>query len=390
MYLCAISSNAPNHSVPFSSIISTNRHQKHRKGIDVPDSVRSILTSDGDPNAKSTAMSSAASNGKEGGGDDADTVATISSILDEEISRRKLSIMEYENEDPLIKQVRETYQQLKFSRHKYDLRITNGSYTVVNKVKEDYNLNKVDVEVGDDGFDEEGGGAKKKSPKKENKPHIDTVTSSNHMIQFVKKLIHCCRTGEFQMKERKEEMVIMDGVNLCLESGKMYLVLGAPGCGKSSLLKMIAQNLSVGDDKKFGGSVTINGVGHDNKEVHWTNLVAYIDQIDRLHSLLTVKETCDFAFKCRLGEHRKSAMPKDDPQVNELLQKMDDEDWLVMMLLKAMGLEYVKDTFVGDDSKVRGVSGGQRKRVTVTEMSAIGVPIICYDEMSTGKFHARE
>ena len=88
--------------------------------------------------------------------------ATISSILDEEISRRKLSIMEYENEDPLIKQVRETYQQLKFSRHKYDLRITNGSYTVVNKVKKDYNLNKVDVEEGDDGFDEEGGGAKKR------------------------------------------------------------------------------------------------------------------------------------------------------------------------------------------------------------------------------------
>ena len=149
---------------------------------------------------------------------------------------------------------------------------------------------------------------------------------------------------------------------------------------------MIAQNLRVGDDKKFGGSVTINGVGHDDKEVHWTNLVGYIDQIDRLHSLLTVKETCDFAFKCRLGDHRKGAMPKDDPQVNELLQKMDDEDWLVMMLLKAMGLEYVKDTFVGDDSKVRGVSGGQRKRVTVTEMSAIGAPIICYDEMSTGKF----
>lgn len=142
--------------------------------------------------------------------------------------------MEYENEDPLIKQVRETYQQLKFSRHKYDLRITNGSYTVVNKVKEDYNLNKVDavdaVEEAEDGFDEEGGKTKKnKSPKKENKPHIDTVTSSNHMIQFVKKLIHCCRTGEFQMKEREEEMVIMDSVNLCLESGKMYLVLGAPG-----------------------------------------------------------------------------------------------------------------------------------------------------------------
>ena len=353
--------------------------------------MRSILTSDGDPNAKSTAMSSAASNGKEGGGDDADTVATISSILDEEISRRKLSILEYENEDPLIKQVRETYQQLKFSRHKYDLRIVNGSYTVVNKVKEDYNLNKVDVvEEGEGGFDEEGGGPKKKSPEKENKPHIDTVTSSNHMIQFVKKLVHCCRTGEFQMKEREEEMVIMDGVNLCLESGKMYLVLGAPGCGKSSLLKMIAQNLRVGEDKKFGGSVTINGVGHDDKEVHWTNLVGYIDQIDRLHSLLTVKETCDFAFRCRLGDHRKSAMPKDDPQVNELLEKMDDEDWLVMMLLKAMGLEYVKDTFVGDDSKVRGVSGGQRKRVTVTEMSAIGVPIICYDEMSTGKFRARE
>jgi len=314
----------------------------------------------------------------------------MSSILDQEISRRKLSIMEYENEDPLIKEVRETYEALKFGRRKYDLRITNGSYKVINKVKEDYNLNNVDmVAEGEDGFDEEGG-TKKKPPKKENKPHIDTVTSSNRIIQLVRKIIFGCRTGEMSFKEREEEMVIMDGMNLCLESGKMYLILGAPGCGKSTLLKMIAGNLRIDDDKTFGGNVTINGIDHDDKEVHWTNLVGYIDQIDRLHSLLTVKETCDFAFKCRLGDHRRGSMPKDDAKVSELLQKMDDEDWLVTILLKAMGLEYVKDTFVGDDSKVRGVSGGQRKRVTVTEMSAIGVPIICYDEMSTGEFHALE
>jgi ABC-type multidrug transport system ATPase subunit len=52
--------------------------------------------------------------------------------------------------------------------------------------------------------------------------------------------------------------------------------------------------------------------------------------------------------------------------------------WLV-----SLGLNEVKDTFVGD-TNVRGVSGGQRRRVTVGEMLMNSSPVLCGDEISTG------
>jgi energy-coupling factor transporter ATP-binding protein EcfA2 len=55
----------------------------------------------------------------------------------------------------------------------------------------------------------------------------------------------------------------------------------------------------------------------------------------------------------------------------------------VKLILSALGLSHVKDTFVGD-ATVRGVSGGQRRRVTVGEMLGARASVLCGDEISTG------
>jgi ABC-type multidrug transport system ATPase subunit len=49
-----------------------------------------------------------------------------------------------------------------------------------------------------------------------------------------------------------------------------------------------------------GGEVSIGGLTPSDN-VYWSNLVSYIDQIDRLHPYLTVQETCEFSWKCRTG-----------------------------------------------------------------------------------------
>lgn len=53
------------------------------------------------------------------------------------------------------------------------------------------------------------------------------------------------------------------------------------------------------------------------------------------------------------------------------------------LIASFLGLSDVKDTFVGDEN-VRGVSGGQRRRVTVGEMIMSRSPVLCGDEISTG------
>lgn len=73
-----------------------------------------------------------------------------------------------------------------------------------------------------------------------------------------------------------------------------------------------------------------------------------------------------------------------DEAVKKIVMQMDEEHYLVNKVMEGLGLSRVKDTFVGDQSSVRGVSGGEKKRVTVAEMVTTGVPVMCCDEISTG------
>lgn len=100
---------------------------------------------------------------------------------------------------------------------------------------------------------------------------------------------------------------------------------------------------------------------------------------------MTVWETCQFAWQCKLGSsHRPAVNLSNDSEIVELIRHLDEEKWAVGKVLEALGLTRVKDTFVGDTSTVRGVSGGERKRVTVAELAVTRVPILCCDEISTG------
>lgn len=114
------------------------------------------------------------------------------------------------------------------------------------------------------------------------------------------------------------------------------------------------------------------------------NAVEYIDQYDRHAPRLTVDETFEFAYQCNGGSTiREKQRIKTDEQ-RKWVEKMDKERFRTTSALIGLGLEEVKDTFVGDTT-VRGVSGGQRRRVTVGEMMQEQVPVLCGDEISTGK-----
>jgi len=56
--------------------------------------------------------------------------------------------------------------------------------------------------------------------------------------------------------------------------------------------------------------------------------------------------------------------------------------------MKALGVFHVRDTVVGNEL-LRGISGGQRKRVTIGEMMVGPKPIFLCDEISTGLDSAR-
>lgn len=178
---------------------------------------------------------------------------------------------------------------------------------------------------------------------------------------------------------------ILKDINLIIQPGKQYLVLGPPGSGKSSLLKMIAGRLAVNKHHSLEGSITYNGRSLLNqmKGVYIENAFGYVDQLDKHAALLTVGETFDFAFQCQAGgkfvREREGLSPAEIQQ----LDRADQGHIALKVSLCILGLTEVRDTFVGD-TNVRGVSGGQRRRVTVGEMIMSRVPVLCGDEISTG------
>ncbi len=189
----------------------------------------------------------------------------------------------------------------------------------------------------------------------------------------------------YHKRVKKEKLVtnVLSNVNLVLKPGKMYLVLGPPQSGKTSLLKAIGGSLSQDDfpsgykEKKYlTGQVIYNnlvccGEGADITNVHlFKNLVAFVSQHDTHAPRLTVGETFVFSGCCK------------DESIR-LNRKGTSENGKVGLTLKGLGLSHVKDTFVGNE-QIRGVSGGQRRRVTLGEMLVFDTPLLCGDEISTG------
>jgi ABC-type multidrug transport system ATPase subunit len=129
-------------------------------------------------------------------------------------------------------------------------------------------------------------------------------------------------------------------------------------------MKMISNTLLLNKDCKMDGEVTLSGLSPRDKNVFWTNLVSYIDQIDRLHPYLTVSETLMFAWMCRSGGTHYLPYYGEGPEVMEEVKKMDEEFFMVNIILEMLGLKRVENTFVGDQTNVRGVSGGEKKRVS--------------------------
>jgi ABC-type multidrug transport system ATPase subunit len=106
------------------------------------------------------------------------------------------------------------------------------------------------------------------------------------------------------------------------------------------------------------------------------NIVSFVGQLDNHAPYLTVRETFEFAFQCRAGgQHGNVGL--------QPAAELDAQHFSENMTIEGLDLSVCADTFVGDEN-VRGVSGGQRRRVTIGEMMVGQPPVGAADEISTG------
>ncbi|KAK3152464.1 hypothetical protein QOZ80_2BG0159180 [Eleusine coracana subsp. coracana] len=191
----------------------------------------------------------------------------------------------------------------------------------------------------------------------------------------------------------KRPISILHNVSGIIKPGRMSLLLGPPGSGKTSLLLALAGKLD--SSLKVSGRVTYNG--HDMNEFVPQRTSAYIGQHDLHIGEMTVRETLAFSARCQgvgtrydmlteLSRREKEANIKPDPDVDVYMKAISvegQESVVTDYILKILGLEICADTMVGD-SMIRGISGGQKKRVTTGEMLVGPAKALFMDEISTG------
>ena len=141
---------------------------------------------------------------------------------------------------------------------------------------------------------------------------------------------------------------ILKDVSGRIASGQLLAIMGPTGCGKTSLLNILAARVPRGgaQNASLSGSIKLNSMKRD--EVKFRSISAYVLQDDNLYSHLTVLETLQLAATFFLPAETTDA------------QRMA----LVEAVISELGLVKARDTPIGDD-KIRGVSGGERKRVSV-------------------------
>ncbi|CAN0915029.1 Pleiotropic drug resistance protein 1 [Linum grandiflorum] len=196
------------------------------------------------------------------------------------------------------------------------------------------------------------------------------------------------------LPNKKRHLTILNDVSGVIKPARMTLLLGPPSSGKTSLLLALAGRLD--PNLKVSGRVTYNG--HDMHEFIPQKTSAYISQHDLHMGELTVRETLAFAARVQgvgslhdmlaeLSRREKAANIKPDPDIDVFMKAAATEglesNVVTDYVLKILGLEVCADTLVGDEM-IRGISGGQRKRVTTGEMLVGPARALFMDEISTG------
>jgi len=196
------------------------------------------------------------------------------------------------------------------------------------------------------------------------------------------------------LPSRKKHLSVLQDVSGIIKPGRMALLLGPPSSGKTTLLLALAGKLD--PNLKVSGRVTYNG--HDMREFIPQRTTAYISQHDIHIAEMTVRETFAFSGRCQgvgwrhemlaeLSRREKAGGIMPDPDIDIFMKGASTEGQKASIvtdyILKVLGLEVCADTMVGDQM-LRGISGGQKKRVTTGEMLAGLTNVLFMDEISTG------
>eukprot|EP00930_Biecheleria_cincta_P084885 TRINITY_DN7430_c0_g1_i1.p1 TRINITY_DN7430_c0_g1~~TRINITY_DN7430_c0_g1_i1.p1 ORF type:complete len:649 (-),score=123.79 TRINITY_DN7430_c0_g1_i1:129-2075(-) len=162
--------------------------------------------------------------------------------------------------------------------------------------------------------------------------------------------------------KRKVDKVILEDCSGHISAGSLVALMGPSGCGKSTLLDILARKKKSAHE----GNVLLNGQKLDSM---YRRIVSYVSQKDIMPTHWTVREA--IAFNAGLKNPKPAGVSCD-----EFNRFIDD-------IIEDVGLSHVAHSKIGGGS-IRGISGGQKRRVTLARGIAANPSLMFCDEPTSG------
>ncbi|KAJ0028883.1 hypothetical protein Pint_35518 [Pistacia integerrima] len=168
--------------------------------------------------------------------------------------------------------------------------------------------------------------------------------------------------GRRGSQERNNNKVLLDNISGEAREGEIMAILGASGSGKSTLIDALAGRIG---KESLKGTISLNGEVLESRLLKVIS--AYVMQDDLLFPMLTVQETLMFSAEFKLPRY--------------FTKKMKQAR--IQALIDQLGLRTAGNTIIGDE-KHRGISGGERRRVSIG-VDIVHDPILLFlDEPISG------
>ena len=169
------------------------------------------------------------------------------------------------------------------------------------------------------------------------------------------------------LKFQVGEKAILHGCCGAAETKRMLAIMGPSGSGKTTLLNALAGQIRAAKKASLTGCLELNGEPIGGAADVEGLRVAYVKQEDIFYTQMTVRETLLFAARLRLP----ASVPAD-----EKVRRVD-------AILTKLSLVKAADTIIGD-ARRRGISGGERKRLSIGCELLSDPQLLFLDEPTSG------
>ncbi|XP_047325659.1 ABC transporter G family member 11 isoform X2 [Impatiens glandulifera] len=158
-----------------------------------------------------------------------------------------------------------------------------------------------------------------------------------------------------------ETQNVLEGLTGYAEPGSFTALMGPSGSGKSTLLDALSGRLAA--NAFLSGTILLNG----RKTKLSFGAAAYVTQDDNLIGTLTVRETIAYSARLRLPDK----------------MARSEKNALVESTIVEMGLQDCANTVIGN-WHLRGISGGEKRRVSIAIEIIMRPRLLFLDEPTSG------